>query len=70
MNIDRLLHTAKQILSWPTAPFNEHGVRNEILRQLDPLRHVKATVDDFGNVLAVFQRGGGSPRWMLNAHMD
>ena len=70
MNLDRLLHTAKQILSLPTAPFHEHGVRDEILRQLDPLPHVKASVDDFGNVLAVFQRGAGTPRWMLNAHMD
>jgi endoglucanase len=70
MNTDRLLHTAKQILSLPTAPFNEHGVRNEILRQLDPLPHVSASIDDFGNVLAVFQRGSATPRWLLNAHMD
>ncbi len=70
MNTDRLLHVAKRILSLPTAPFNEHGVRDEILRQLEPLPHVKVRVDNFGNILAVFQRGGGTPRWVLNAHMD
>jgi endoglucanase len=70
MNTERLLQIAKRILSQPTAPFNEHGVREEILRQLDPLPHVEARVDPFGNVLAMFQRGSGSPRWMLNAHMD
>ena len=70
MNTDRLLHVAKQILSLPTAPFNERGVRDEILRQLEPLTHVKVRVDNFGNILAVFQRGGGTPRWVLNAHMD
>ena len=70
MNTDRLLHVAKRILSQPTAPFHERGVRDEILRQLEPLTHVKASVDNFGNILAVFQRGEGTPRWMLNAHMD
>lgn len=70
MNIDRLLQITRQILNCPTAPFHEHKVREEILRQLGELSHVRTSVDAFGNILANFQRGGGSPRWMLSAHMD
>ena len=70
MNIDRLLQITRQVLNCPTAPFHEHKVREEILRQLGELPHVRTTVDAFGNVLASFQRGGQSPRWMLSAHMD
>ena len=40
------------------------------MSHLRKLPHVRTRVDPFGNVLASFQRGGGSPRWMLNAHMD
>jgi endoglucanase len=70
MNIDRLLQITRQILNCPTAPFHEHKVREEILRHLGELSHVRTSVDAFGNILASFQRGGGSPRWMLSAHMD
>ena len=70
MNTSDLLEIALPLLAIPTAPFREEGIRSAVLSLLAPLKHVSATVDPFGNVLARFQRGDRTPRWMLSAHMD
>jgi endoglucanase len=70
MNPDSLLGIARTILAQPTAPFHEDAVRGEIIQLLAQLPHVTTRLDQFGNVIAHYQRGDRSPRFALAAHMD
>ncbi len=67
---DVLLALIRSLLAQPTAPFHEDAVRAEILIQLAQCPHVRVTRDDFGNVIAQYQRGSASPRYAFAAHMD
>ncbi len=64
------LSIVRAILEQPTAPFHEDAVRAEILRQLAGLPHVSVTIDAFGNVMALYQRGPARARYAFAAHMD
>jgi putative aminopeptidase FrvX len=70
MNHDSLLGVVRAILAQPTAPFHEDAVRSEILQLLAQCPHVKTEIDDFGNIIAHYERGDRSPRFALAAHMD
>jgi putative aminopeptidase FrvX len=70
MNDDLLLGVVRTILAQPTAPFHEDAVRSEIVQLLAQCPHVTTRLDDFGNVIAQYQRGNRSPRFALAAHMD
>lgn len=70
MNHDSLLGVVRTILAQPTAPFHEDAVRSEILQLLAQCPHVTAHLDQFGNIIARYQRGDRSPRFALAAHMD
>jgi putative aminopeptidase FrvX len=70
METSEILEIVLALTGIPTAPFREEGVRRCILGYLSQLSHVSVAVDDFGNVLARFQRGEGVPLWMMSAHMD
>ena len=68
---DELFHQLfRQILSQPTAPFHEYHVRDEILRLLTDLPHISTEFDQFGNLIATYQRGTAKPRLAFGAHMD
>ena len=70
MNQDSLLDVVRSILAQPTAPFHEDAVRGEILQLLTQCSHVTTKLDQFGNVIALYQRGERRPRFALAAHMD
>ncbi len=70
MHPDRLLAIARALLAQPTAPFHEDAVRGEILMQLAQCPHVRVEQDDFGNVIAHYQRGPEMARYAFAAHMD
>lgn len=70
MNKTQLLDIAESILTQPTAPFHEDAVRAEIRRQLTGLDGVDVEQDDFGNLIARYQRGAGEPKFAFVAHMD
>jgi endoglucanase len=70
METDSLLTLIRSVLAQPTAPFNEEAVRAEILMQLAQCPHVHTTQDEFGNVIAHYQRGAPTPRYAFAAHMD
>jgi putative aminopeptidase FrvX len=70
MNLDSILGVVRTILAQPTAPFHEDAVRGEILQLLAQFPHVRTRFDQFGNVIAWYQRGDWSPRFALAAHMD
>jgi endoglucanase len=70
MTDDSLLGVVRTILAQPTAPFHEDAVRSEILQLLAQCPHVTTRLDQFGNVIAKYQRGDRSPRFALAAHMD
>jgi endoglucanase len=70
METDSLLALIRSVLAQPTAPFNEEAVRAEILMQLAQCPHVHTTQDEFGNVIAQYQRGTATPRYAFAAHMD
>jgi endoglucanase len=70
MNQDSLLNVVRSILAQPTAPFHEDAVRGEILQLLTRCPHVTMKLDQFGNVIALYQRGERRPRFALAAHMD
>jgi endoglucanase len=61
---------ARRILAQPTAPFHEDAVRGEIRALLSDCPHVRVTEDRFGNLLALYRRGGAGPRFAFAAHMD
>lgn len=64
------LEIARSILSQPTAPFREAAVRAEIERLLARCPHVACRRDDFGNLIATYQRGAAPLRFAFAAHMD
>ena len=68
--MERLLEIVRSVLAQPTAPFYEDAVRAEVFQQLAQCPHVRTTRDDFGNVIAHYERGGGRARHALAAHMD
>ncbi len=70
MQHDFFLPLAEAILAQPTAPFHEDQVREEILRQLSGLRHVQVEQDDFGNLIARYEKGNAHCRFAFAAHMD
>jgi endoglucanase len=70
MDPDSLLALIRNVLAQPTAPFHEDAVRAEILMQLAQCPHVHVAQDDFGNVVARYQRGAALPRYGFAAHMD
>ncbi len=66
-----LITVVRQLLARPTAPFHEAAVRDEILRQLRALPHVRVRSDRFGNLIAEYRRlTRTTPRWAFAAHMD
>ena len=60
----------KEILSTPTAPFHEYHVEAVILKRLSEMKHVTVEKDDFGNLIAKYQRGRKKPKLAFAAHMD
>ncbi len=70
MDTESLLSLTRSLLAQPTAPFHEDAVRAEVLMQLAQCPHVKVKRDDFGNVIAHYQRGEAAPRYAFAAHMD
>ncbi|HEY1582216.1 MAG TPA: hypothetical protein VGF73_03845, partial [Chthoniobacterales bacterium] len=54
----------------PAAPFHEEAVRAEIEAQLRKIPEVRFERDDFGNLIARYQRGKRRPRWAFAANMD
>jgi putative aminopeptidase FrvX len=65
-----LLPIIRALLAQPTAPFHEDAVRAEILMQLAQCPHVCVEQDDFGNVIAHYQRGTEMAEYAFAAHMD
>ncbi|HEY5751550.1 MAG TPA: M20/M25/M40 family metallo-hydrolase [Chthoniobacterales bacterium] len=70
MLAEKLVALTRSILNQPTAPFHEEFVRAEIRRQLDKLPSVRLAEDNFGNLIATYQRGGHLPAFAFAAHMD
>jgi putative aminopeptidase FrvX len=71
MREKEMLAVVEALASQPTAPFHEDAVRCEIEAQLQKFPHVKFERDDFGNVIARYQRGRKrAAEWALAAHMD
>lgn len=60
----------QDIMEEPTAPFHEYHVAERIDELLSCLPHVTLEVDDFGNRIALYQRGEQSPQLAFGAHMD
>ena len=65
-----LLGIIRSVLAQPTAPFHEEAVRAEILRLLARYRGVTVEQDDFGNVIARYERGSHPAGYAVAAHMD
>ncbi len=65
-----LLDICRALLAQPTAPFHEDAVRAELAIQLAQCPHVSVELDDFGNLIARYQRGGAEPAFAFAAHMD
>jgi putative aminopeptidase FrvX len=66
-----MLSVGEGLANQPTAPFCEQAVRSEIETQLGRIPHVNFQRDDFGNVIARYQRGRKrAAEWALAAHMD
>ncbi len=66
-----MLAVVEVLADQPTAPFHEDAVRTEIEAQLSEIPHVKFERDDFGNIIARYQRGRKrDAEWGLAAHMD
>jgi putative aminopeptidase FrvX len=66
-----MLSVVEVLANQPTAPFCEEAVRSEIETQLGRIPHVNFQRDDFGNVIARYQRGRKrAAEWALAAHMD
>jgi putative aminopeptidase FrvX len=71
MREKEMLAVVEALTNQPTAPFCEDAVRSEIEAQLQKISHVKFERDDFGNVIARYQRGRKrAAEWALAAHMD
>ena len=71
MREKEMLAVVKALANQPTAPFHEDAVRAEIETQLRKIPHMTFERDDFGNVVAQYQRGRKrTAEWALAAHMD
>ena len=79
MQNENLLAIARLLLSTPTAPFHEAGMRAVIARRLaEKCPHVETRQDAFGNLIARYRHGGDETqnslpppaRWAFAAHMD
>jgi len=70
MDSQTLLPICEAVLAQPTAPFHEHAVRAEIIRLLAGCPHVTTELDDFGNLVARYQKGAAATRFAFAAHMD
>jgi endoglucanase len=71
MREKEMLAVVQALANQPTAPFREEAVRDEIERHLRKCPHVQLERDNFGNVIARYQRGRvGQTIWALAAHMD
>ena len=70
MRQKEMLAVVAALARQPTAPFHEDAVRSEIEAQLRKIPHVRFERDDFGNIIARYERGRGRPEWALAAHMD
>jgi putative aminopeptidase FrvX len=71
----KLLSITRAILAQPTAPFHEEQVAAEILRQLEKCENVRVQRDQFGNLIARYQRSrrgkkSRRARYAFAAHMD
>jgi putative aminopeptidase FrvX len=66
-----MLAVVAALANRPTAPFHEDAVREEIERQLQKCPHVKFKRDNFGNLIARYQRSKrAAANWAFAAHMD
>ncbi len=70
MHHGKLLSILRSVFNCPTAPFHEYHVRDHLLSLLEEFPHVSVEEDDFGNLIARYQRGSGKARWAFGAHMD
>ncbi len=70
MHHGKLLSILQSVFNCPTAPFHEYHVRDHLLSLLEKFSHVSVEEDDFGNLIARYQRGSGKARWAFGAHMD
>jgi endoglucanase len=70
METSHLLETVRSILEQPTAPFHEDAVRAELCRQLAQCPNVTLEIDDFQNLIALYQNGDTPARYAFAAHMD
>lgn len=70
MHHGKLLSILQSVFNCPTAPFHEYHVRDHLLSLLEKFPHVSVEEDDFGNLIARYQRGSSKARWAFGAHMD
>jgi putative aminopeptidase FrvX len=70
MHHQRFLALFRKVLSTPTAPFYEYLVAALIKELLAPLPHVMVSSDDYGNLIAKYQKGKKKPQLAFAAHMD
>jgi len=70
MHHGKLLSILRSVFNCPTAPFHEYHVRDHLLELLEEFPNVSVEEDDFGNLIARYQRGSGKARWAFGAHMD
>lgn len=72
MNRDELLGLAQQVLTVPTAPYHEHGVKALVMDFCRGLSDVQVEQDKVGNVIAKYRRrrAGACAPLVFVAHMD
>ena len=70
MHHGKLLSILRSVFNCPTAPFHEYHVRDHLLDLLAEFPNVTVKKDEFGNLIAKYQRGPGRARWAFGAHMD
>lgn len=70
MEAEQLLPVFERIQRCPTAPFHEDRVSETIQQLLAECPHVSIAADDFGNLVATYQRGDQPGRLAFGAHMD
>ena len=70
MHKEKLIRLTRSILSQPTAPFHEDGVKAEIRAQLARLRPCHRAGRPFGNLIARYSRGHIRSRYAFSVHMD
>ncbi len=70
MHHQRFLSLFRKILSTPTAPFHEYHVAALLKELLVPLSNVTVECDNYGNLIARYQKGKKKPQLAFAAHMD